>query len=677
MVLKIERPPDMTDNHLPGFRAAKEPQAADDPPTSPPSASATASDTGAGSNDDNGVPGGVSRGGARPRPPDADRCAGCGRAEGAASGPLMRFEDPEDDPASGGNGAGADNERRFCPACMTGKKVRVFWPVDSQWYVADVRRYDAATGEHLLAYPDGDTEWVRIGEDHTTGVARREHAAGPRVGVTGGSARCPQPPPPPPAGRPFPPLHLDRTASSMSSFGMYGRGGTPSFGPPPGHRGGPPTDVRAPYQLLSPAFSHSFSSRAGGVPADFGPPPVPSGGKNTTGGGYGPPPPYPPPPGQREEGSAAMVPGVGPDARDSTPWPPGPYSPYHYEGRGPPLSSYAYSTAPPPPPPPRNRHPYSAAPRDAPPPLVASPRSTPGAVPPARDKARKALAKAWTGPEDERLLDLVLAMKHPLKWSVIAQALSDSVTADIDSRAGTTPPRTGKQCRERYVNHLNPRLRRGEFGPREDATIWRLYATVGTQWAKMSKVIPGRTDNNLKNRFHNLKRQLQREEEGRRRAAPPKAGSNGLKYGGALHEDRVREVPAALRTRIEDMWDHRRHLAAAAAATDRESPSLPTENGAAENGAVTAGDSARQRFGSFIAQTGSGPILCGRCGLLVPSAQCGDEVCARTGWCRACARASLHLCGNVLREALNLRRDIDENLADGADQLLRGVWDGA
>jgi hypothetical protein len=51
---------------------------------------------------------------------------------------------------------------------MTGKKVRVFWPVDAQWYIADVRQYDGGTGEHLLRHPDGDTEWVRIREDHTT-----------------------------------------------------------------------------------------------------------------------------------------------------------------------------------------------------------------------------------------------------------------------------------------------------------------------------------------------------------------------------------------------------------------------------------------------------------------------------------------------------------------------------
>ena len=67
---------------------------------------------------------------------------------------------------------------------MTSKKVRVFWPVDSRWYVATVVEHDPDTGEHLLSYPDGDTEWVRIGEDHTTNNAQ---VSRPR-GVGKGSA---------------------------------------------------------------------------------------------------------------------------------------------------------------------------------------------------------------------------------------------------------------------------------------------------------------------------------------------------------------------------------------------------------------------------------------------------------------------------------------------------------
>jgi hypothetical protein len=138
-----------------------------------------------------------------------------------------------------------------------------------------------------------------------------------------------------------------------------------------------------------------------------------------------------------------------------------------------------------------------------------------------------------------------------------------------------------------YVNHLNPRLKSTEFTALEDATIWRLYATVGTQWAKMSKVIPGRTDNNLKNRFHNLKRQLLREEDSRLRAPEP-AG-----YAGLVHAGRVREVPHFLRTKIEDMWNYRRNIGLVAAGSARE------ESSSAEDGAGGGGkDEEREGAGS-------------------------------------------------------------------------------
>jgi hypothetical protein len=49
---------------------------------------------------------------------------------------------------------------------------RVTIQVASRWYIANVQWYDALSDEHLLQYPDGDTKYVHIGEDHTTNVNR-------------------------------------------------------------------------------------------------------------------------------------------------------------------------------------------------------------------------------------------------------------------------------------------------------------------------------------------------------------------------------------------------------------------------------------------------------------------------------------------------------------------------
>ena len=226
------------------------------------------------------------------------------------------------------------------------------------------------------------------------------------------------------------------------------------------------------------------------------------------------------------------------------------------------------------------------------------------------------------------------------------------------------------------MNHLNPRLKNTEFTALEDATIWRLYATVGTQWAKMSKVIPGRTDNNLKNRFHNLKRQLLREEDSRLRAPEP------LGYAELVHAERVREIPHFLRTKIDDMWNYRRNIGLIAAGSVHEESATEEEAAAAEESpsvgeAAAAGEffePRRRRFGPF--EVVSEPAQCGRCGLLAPSVQCGNEICTRTRWCRVCTRVSMHLAGNVLRECMNLRKIQDAELAGGVNKLMNDIWNG-
>mmetsp|Transcript_38653 Transcript_38653/g.69670 ORF Transcript_38653/g.69670 Transcript_38653/m.69670 type:complete len:710 (-) Transcript_38653:248-2377(-) len=709
MPIKIERPADMTDGgggRLEDHRQAKRIK------TEPPHHAADHAAAVPG-NSHPPSPMETDRHDRRNQPPSHLCCAGCGVSDSAAFGPLLLFEDPEDDSPNDGSGGAkkAEDEKRYCAGCMTGKKVRVFWPVDSQWYIADVQQYDTNTGEHCLCYPDGDTEWVRIGEDHTTNTQYKEYFSSMKNGDTAGHANTAEgmpslgngvsfalsamsqefglpttaedektmrlKPPQSQQQRLFQQLDLDRSASSMSSFGMYtghNTGGIGarqlSFGQQQQHQGG-----RAPpFQILSPNFTHSFSSKIGTVPSlDFGPPAAHVGGKP---GNNAPPPlpsyPHAAPPHQqqREEGSGSNLSATSPGTRDgapgSHPWPPTQYSnPNFYDG-APQQMMYAYPVGQPPPSNPSYNNSKQQQQKGAQPSSSPKPSKDPQKD---NAKSRKALAKAWTKAEDEHLLDLVLEMKHPLKWSIIAQSLCDfSAGRDSD-----TPERTGKQCRERYVNHLNPRLKHTEFTPLEDATIWRLYATVGTQWAKMSKVIPGRTDNNLKNRFHNLKRQLQREEESRLRAPMPD------EYEASVHSERVREIPQFLRTKIEEMWNHKRHIGVVAANSIEESREEEAKDEEKDSGAdsSTLGADLQKfrKFGPF--ETVTEPIQCGRCGLFIPSVQCGNEMCTKTKWCRVCTKVSMHLGGNVLRECLNLRKSQDGELVDGVDKLMNEVWNGS
>ncbi|KAF9102931.1 Myb- protein A [Mortierella sp. AM989] len=92
----------------------------------------------------------------------------------------------------------------------------------------------------------------------------------------------------------------------------------------------------------------------------------------------------------------------------------------------------------------------------------------------------------WTEDEDRKLSDLVVRY-GPEKWVFIA------------SKIGS---RTGKQCRERWHNHLDPHINKAPFTPEEDRRILELYSQMGSRWAEMAKYMPGRPDNAIKNHFN-------------------------------------------------------------------------------------------------------------------------------------------------------------------------------
>jgi len=54
------------------------------------------------------------------------------------------------------------------PAAI-GRRLEVWWDTDGAWYSAQVRRYDAKSGQHFLEYDDGDTEWADLAHEESQG----------------------------------------------------------------------------------------------------------------------------------------------------------------------------------------------------------------------------------------------------------------------------------------------------------------------------------------------------------------------------------------------------------------------------------------------------------------------------------------------------------------------------
>nr|XP_025886221.1 transcription factor MYB124-like [Solanum lycopersicum] len=128
---------------------------------------------------------------------------------------------------------------------------------------------------------------------------------------------------------------------------------------------------------------------------------------------------------------------------------------------------------------------------------------------------------SWSQEEDDILREQIRIHGIDDNWTIIASNFKDKTT---------------RQCKRRWFTYLNSDFKKGGWSPEEDMLLCAAQKIFGNRWTEIAKVVSGRTDNAVKNRFTTICKKKAKHEA--------MAEENRVTLSDKLDTDRICDVSA-------------------------------------------------------------------------------------------------------------------------------------